>query len=229
MVAIHGMVNGHRWNLAACLIALVNNADSFAPHRDRQSDGSIGDPAHQARQSDHNPDWTAGGIVRALDLGNDPAHGFDTWQIAQTIANNIAAGTERRVNYLISGDPSRRGDLIFHVHNGRWQWDPHPHTNGSHNSHHLHVSCTHDPQLAASVATWQLAATPTPSTSQILEDDMDIIKTATNGPAVTNWMTKKPLGPKTLAAYQDAQVAKNGKAAPIVTVDQAVYDSIPTS
>jgi hypothetical protein len=230
MVAIQGTINGRRWNLAACLVALVHNADTFAPNRNRASDGTIGDAAHQARPSDHNPDWSTGGIVRALDLGHDPANGFDTWKIANVIASSIVYGAERRVNYLISGDPARRGDLIFHIHNGRWQWDPHPHTANSHNSHHLHVSCTHDAQLAASVAPWTLTTLPPkPAPTLLLEDEMDIIKTKTNGPAVTNWITKKPIGPKTLAAFQDAQVAKNGKVAPLVEVDQAVYDSITNS
>jgi hypothetical protein len=40
------------------------------PERSKESDGSIGNAEHSARQSDHNPDQF--GIVRAIDITNDP-------------------------------------------------------------------------------------------------------------------------------------------------------------
>ncbi len=47
--------------------------DPGQPNRDKSSDGTIGDPAHQARNSDHNPN--AYGVVTAINITNDPAHG----------------------------------------------------------------------------------------------------------------------------------------------------------
>lgn len=52
--------------LAHSLRLLVGEVDEEWPHRLHASDGWIGDDAHQARQSDHNPD--ARGIVHAVDL-----------------------------------------------------------------------------------------------------------------------------------------------------------------
>jgi len=216
-------VGGPGWQLAGCLVRLFDDADRYAPRRSRISDGTIGDVAHQARRSDHNPDSNR--FVCAADLTHDPVGGFDAWQVAQTIAQNVHAGIETRVVYLISGDPAVLGDQIFHRVAGVWQWNAHPHTNGSHRNHHLHVSCTHDQPGRDDQARWQLS-TPIP-TKQKRRRTMDLIRTITAGPAVTDWQTKRLLGPKTLAAFQDAQVASTGVTAPVVTVSQDVFDSIP--
>lgn len=218
-------IAGPGWRLAGCLAQLLDDADRFAPRRSRRSDGTIGDRAHQSRHSDHNPD--SGGNVCGLDLTNDPSGGFDAWQVAQTIARNIVAGTERRVVYLISGDPTIAGDLIFHQVGTIWRWDPHPYTGGTHNGHHLHVSCVHGLPEREDRSRWQLS-TPIPPTTE-RKFEMDLIKSPTVGPAVTDWQTKRLLGPKTLAAYQDAQTAVYGRPQPVVTVTQEVFDSIPTT
>ena len=59
--------------LAPSLAALRSEVDARWPNRDKASDGWIGDPAHSARVSDHNPDWssTPPGVVRALDIDID--------------------------------------------------------------------------------------------------------------------------------------------------------------
>lgn len=57
--------SGYRWQLAPSLISLETEADRIAPRRSRVSDGSIGDPNHSNRISDHNP---SGGFVHAIDI-----------------------------------------------------------------------------------------------------------------------------------------------------------------
>src|SRR4051812_27273571 len=57
--------------LAASLGSLRNEINAANPNRDKSSDGWIGDASHQARVSDHNPDYSAGGIVRAIDVDID--------------------------------------------------------------------------------------------------------------------------------------------------------------
>lgn len=61
------------YHLHPALARLVSEADALWPNRDRSSDGWIGDRAHAARKSDHNPD--AFGSVNAYDFDVD---GIDT-------------------------------------------------------------------------------------------------------------------------------------------------------
>jgi hypothetical protein len=59
------------WYLNEALTTIRAEVDRAFPNRDRGSDGTIGDPAHAARSSDHNPDPAGepdAGSVDALDL-----------------------------------------------------------------------------------------------------------------------------------------------------------------
>jgi len=123
------------WRNAPALLAIKADADRVAPGRSHASDGTIGDAAHSASVSDHNPD--ARGVVHAVDITNDPAHGFDAWHWAQVIAARIAAGVEHRVKYLVSND-GKGADVIFNP-SVSMSWRQ----NGSYKTehrNHLHVS-----------------------------------------------------------------------------------------
>ena len=52
------------WILVPCLVKLRSEFNAIAPDRDKSSDGSIGDAAHQDSQSDHNPDETGNVPIR---------------------------------------------------------------------------------------------------------------------------------------------------------------------
>lgn len=63
------------YRIAVSLDVLRRECNARAPQRDTASDGWIGDLAHAATWSDHNPN--AAGVVCALDITHDPAAGAD--------------------------------------------------------------------------------------------------------------------------------------------------------
>ena len=71
----------------SCVKAL-QDATARWPNRNRASDGIMGDPAHQARKSDHNDG-------NAFDLTHDPSHGVDCNSLSRQMINDA------RVTYVI--------------------------------------------------------------------------------------------------------------------------------
>lgn len=114
------------WRLVGSLKRLLAEVNSIAPQRSKASDGTIGDTAHSARRSDHNPEGD--GTVDALDITHDPAHGCDVDKIfARIIANK-----DPRVKYLIRNDRIMGGRLgpspwVWREYNGS-----NPHTKHGH-------------------------------------------------------------------------------------------------
>jgi hypothetical protein len=81
------------WTVAPAAACLLDQATDRWPARSRVSDGTIGDPAHSSRTSDHNPDGR--GVVHAADLTHDPAAGCDDH------ANAEAVKDDPRTKYVI--------------------------------------------------------------------------------------------------------------------------------
>ncbi len=138
---------GAGWRLAPCLVALVAEADRRKPSRSRDSDGSIGDTAHSARTSDHNP---ADGWVCAVDLDDDgdstPILGVDL------LVNHLVASRDPRVKYVI------RNGRIWQPTTG-WR----TYTGINSHSQHAHISIWNTPNARDDVsAWWPTAARPTP-------------------------------------------------------------------
>lgn len=132
------------WRTAGSLLTLREMVDAAAPGRSRRSDGTIGDPAHAARTSDHNPN--AAGVVRALDLTHDPANGADMDETSES----LVASRDRRIKYLI------RNGRICSSTVSPWIWRPY---NGL-NPHrtHLHVSVSNRASVYDRDHPWALPA-----------------------------------------------------------------------
>lgn len=134
------------WRVAKSLEVLRDQVNAAYPGRRKENDGTIGDAAHQARTSDHNP-WVkdgAVGVVTALDITHDPAHGVDTYAIAETLRRN----RDRRIKYVIS---NRR---IFSSQLHAWEW--HPYTGANPHDRHVHISVLSDNALYDDRTPWNL-------------------------------------------------------------------------
>jgi len=134
-------IQDDRGRLAKSLLTLYNQVNARWPNRLTISDGTIGNLEHQARDSDHNLD---NGIVKALDITHDPAHGLDTWALADILRQN----KDPRIKYVISNG------RIFSSQVSPWQWRKYTGTNS--HSRHIHVSVMEDQRQFDSTAPWAL-------------------------------------------------------------------------
>ena len=144
------------WRLARSLETLRAHINAAHPNRSKISDGTIGDAAHQATASDHNPNRS--GVVTALDITHDPAHGFDSWKFAEILRIN----KDPRVKYVISNG------RIFSSVVEPWTWRPY--TGANKHAHHVHVSVMGDASLYDLASAWKIdgpidasAVTPRPA------------------------------------------------------------------
>lgn len=138
------------WRTAKSLLTLRNEVNLAAPGRSKASDGTIGDAAHCARQSDHNP-WVRDGnmgVVTAMDITHDPNDGCD----ANEIAESIRSHQDPRVKYIIWNKRIANSSSIGG--NPPWAWRQY---NGS-NPHtkHIHISVRPDKPKYDSTAPWNV-------------------------------------------------------------------------
>ena len=134
------------WRVAKSLIRLREQINEMAPDRSKASDGTIGDAAHASRSSDHNP-WVKDGnigVVTAMDITNDIAHGCD----AQALVDALVASRDPRIKYIIWN----RKKINSRIQ--PWVWRNYtgvnPHTK------HFHLSVKPEKASYDSTESWQL-------------------------------------------------------------------------
>jgi hypothetical protein len=145
------------WILIPCLKAFFAEVDKIAPSRDRASDGSVGDTAHQEESSDHNPDETGNvpihdadhvNEVHAIDVDNTLNRSDLTMEmVVQFLLARCRSGAERRLRYMIY---NRR---IWSASSG---WVQKTYTGASPHTEHAHFSASYETALEASTASWGL-------------------------------------------------------------------------
>nr|DAQ80096.1 MAG TPA: Penicillin-insensitive murein endopeptidase [Caudoviricetes sp.] len=155
-----------RWTLAPALVALRDEVNARWPGRDKSSDGTIGDLAHQRGVSEHNPDLE--GVVRAIDI---TARGIDVDALL-----NAAIG-DPRVHYVIY-----RGRICSRTYG--WTWRP-----SSGHEHHIHISLRNRTSESAPWETVHRAASDTSRwfKGSTQEEDMPLTDGEFNRIASTTW------------------------------------------
>jgi hypothetical protein len=154
------------WILVPCLVRLRSEFNIIAPNRDKSSDGSIGDAAHQATQSDHNDDEVGNVPIRdadkihevhAIDVDVDLREpGLTMETVVQFLLKRCRAGAEKRLRYIIF---NRR---IWEQSNG---WKQQTYNGSNPHDHHAHFSASYTTSLEASTASWHLEDIPVALTS----------------------------------------------------------------
>ena len=122
------------WYLARSLQQLRAEVNTAFPNRDKRSDGTIGDAAHSATVSDHNPH--ANGRVDALDIDEDLRAGLDLDHLAE----HLRKRKDPRIKYVIYEGRMLRSYPKPGI--PAWTWAPYT---GS-NAHmiHMHISVNDD-------------------------------------------------------------------------------------
>lgn len=134
------------WRLARSLSVLRCELDAAHPNRSTGWDGTVGDEAHSARTSDHNPNES--GVVCAADVTHDPVNGVDGSRLAHR------ATLDPRTKYVIW---NRR---IWSRDRRSEGWRPYEGDNP--HDHHVHISVGPGVDLYDSPKTWGVAAATAP-------------------------------------------------------------------
>lgn len=128
-------------HLAPSLVRLRDEINRAFPRRDKTSDGWLGDPAHAARTSDHNPN--ARGSVNALDVDiddRDQAKDLRTLLIRTAIRHPAT-------HYVISNS------LIYSREHG---FAARAYTGVNAHTKHVHVSISQTVTAEQSTRPWRL-------------------------------------------------------------------------
>lgn len=120
--------------VAPSLEKLLAEVNQRWPNRDKASDGGIGDAAHAARVSDHNPDYK--GCVHARDFDKD---GIDTALLLRNVL------FDPRVHYVIW-----QGQEYDRENNFR----PVPYYGINGHYHHMHISILHTTYAETNTNPW---------------------------------------------------------------------------
>jgi hypothetical protein len=156
------------WHLAPSLVRLRGEINSKWPSRDKASDGSIGDPSHSARTSDHNPNSRRS--VNAIDIDKD---GINTSVII------AQAKSHPSTNYIIY-----RRKIYSRAHGFRSR----PYSGANPHNSHIHVSILQTSGAENSTVGWGIGSgvgppNPPPKTTKIPKYP-GLLKAGSKGPNV---------------------------------------------
>ncbi len=148
-------LKGDDWELAPSLVQLFEEVDARWPKRRKTSDGTIGDKAHAARSSEHNPDDDPDpmpeGMVSAADITRQSE------AMVATLMDALTGTTDGKGD----GDPDKADPRVWYViHRGVIRSRTHDfraqkYTGTNPHEGHLHVSLMQT-RAATKATSWGL-------------------------------------------------------------------------
>lgn len=208
------------WYPALAIATLRADFNRVFPGRDKSTDGVVGDTAHSARKSDHNPDWdsTPPGIVRAIDVDKDLLGKGTESAVMQSVVDRLIR--DPRIAYVIFRRRIWQNPEVYR--NGGWNDYTPAGKSGWFNPHeeHAHFSIRHG-------ARWENDTTPwfpqeddmTPQLSERLDEIVHWLDTrvdqlaAHTDKTIRTELDKRLTGDRRRLAFESAVV--NG----VVTLD----------
>lgn len=116
---------------AYALDVFLAEINAHAPNRSKASDGGLGDPAHAARVSDHNPNKA--GVWRARDVTNDVPGGMVCGELATLLVRKLGSHPALMSGAYIIWN----GRIISYDRRGEgWR----PYSGDNPHTRHLHLS-----------------------------------------------------------------------------------------
>jgi len=136
------------WKLAPALAALISDVNATWPNRDKSWDGTIGDAAHAARDSQHNPNREPGddvpdGYVTAADITTDGP--LDEDRLIDVLKH------DRRVWYVIHAG---------RIWSRTYGFANRPYTGADPHLHHIHISLVQTARACNDTRDWLSPAKP---------------------------------------------------------------------
>jgi len=149
------------WVLVPSLETLRAEFNTLSPGRDKASDGTIGDPAHADRSSDHNPDETGNTPDEDSDSVNE-VHGLDVdddLKLSNLTMEDCVQKILKRCR-KDNSDPDNEPRLKYIIFNKRiWEapnWNQQAYTGSNPHDKHAHFSAEYDSQYSQDTSPWGL-------------------------------------------------------------------------
>jgi hypothetical protein len=145
------------WILVPCLVSLRTEFNRLSPGRDKASDGSIGDVAHQQEPSDHNPDETGNTPTKDADSINE-VHAIDVDNDLRKSGWSMDKCLEIIITRHRSGADDRLQNVIYNrrIWSRSWGWTARAYTGASAHTEHAHFSARYTTPQENDTSAWGL-------------------------------------------------------------------------